>query len=196
MVFDNEHRKIKAMSTTLRSTSSILLMGLIALFLVNCGGNPLGTKVKEPFSGSKYESNNRYFRATGKASSTKDAIAQSKAEMDARTGLAQQLQTTIQVVTDNYSMDVQGAHVNEAIERFETLVREVTNTTLADIRIIGQEKYLSDGKYTVYVAMEIKKAAMYRTMKKLARQDERLSKAALADIERLLDEKIAEAEAD
>ncbi len=171
-------------------------MGLIALFLVNCGGNPLGTKVKEPFSGSKYESNNRYFRATGKASSTKDAIAQSKAEMDARTGLAQQLQTTIQVVTDNYSMDVQGAHVNEAIERFETLVREVTNTTLADIRIIGQEKYLSDGKYTVYVAMEIKKAAMYRTMKKLARQDERLSKAALADIERLLDEKIAEAEAD
>jgi hypothetical protein len=196
MVFDNEHRKIKAMSTTLRSTSSILLMGLIALFLVNCGGNPLGTKVKEPFSGSKYESNNRYFRATGKASSTKDAIAQSKAEMDARTGLAQQLQTTIQVVTDNYSMDVQGAHVNEAIERFETLVREVTNTTLADIRIIGQEKYLSEGKYTVYVAMEIKKAAMYRTMKKLARQDERLSKAALADIERLLDEKIAEAEAD
>ena len=31
-------------------------------------------------------------------------------------------------------------------------------------------------------------------MKKLARQDERLSAAALSDIERLLDEKIAEAE--
>lgn len=157
----------------------------------------MGKEIKEPFSGSKYESNNRYFRATGKATSTKDAIAQSKAEMQARTGLAQQLQTTIQVVTDNYSKDVQGAHVNEAIERFETLVREVTNTTLADIRLIGQEKYLSqDGNYTVYVAMEIRKAAMYSTMKKLARQDERLSAAALQDIERLLDEKIEEAEAE
>lgn len=156
----------------------------------------MGAQVKEPFTGNKYESNNRYFRATGKGSSSKDAIAQSKAEMDARTGLAQQLQTTIQVVTDNYSKDVQGAHVNEAIERFETLVREVTNTTLADIRIIGREMFLNaDGQYTVYVAMEINKSAMYRTMKKLAKADERLSAAALADIERLLDEKIAEAEA-
>jgi hypothetical protein len=42
--------------------------------------------------------------------------------------------------------------------------------------------------------MEIRKAAMYRHMKKLARMDERLSQAALADIERLLDEKIAESE--
>ncbi len=182
---------------TLRPTFALLFAALITLGLTSCGGgNALGTQVKEPFTGNKYESNNRYFRATGKASSSKDAIAQSKAEMDARTGLAQQLQTTIQVVTDNYSKDVQGAHVNEAIERFETLVREVTNTTLADIRIIGQEKYLNaEGMYTVYVAMEIKKAAMYRTMKKLAKADARLSAAALADIERLLDEKIAEAEA-
>ena len=157
----------------------------------------MGSKVKEPFTGAKYESNNRYFRSTGKATSSKDAIAQSKAEMDARTGLAQQLHTTIQVVTDNYSKDTQGEHVNEAIERFETLVREITNTTLADIRIIGQEKYLNaEGMYTVYVAMEIRKAAMYRTMKKLAKADERLSAAALADIERLLDEKIEEAEAE
>jgi len=182
--------------TNLRSTPALLLSMLSLFLLMACGANnPMGKEIKEPFSGSKYESNNRYFRATGTATSSKDAIAQSKAEMQARTGLAQQLQTTIQVVTDNYSKDVQGQHVNEAIERFETLVREVTNTTLADIRVIGQEKYMNqDGNYTVYVAMEIRKATMYRTMKKLARQDERLSAAALEDIERLLDEKIEEAE--
>mgnify|MGYP000958675108 FL=1 len=182
------------MNALLRLPFVLLILSSLTLTL-GCGSNPMGAKVKEPFQGNKYESNNRYFRATGKASSTKDAIAQSKAEMDARTGLAQQLQTTIQVVTDNYSKDTQGEHVNEAMERFETLVREVTNTTLADIRIIGQEKYLNaEGMYTVYVAMEIKKAAMFRTMKKLARQDARLSAAALEDIERLLDEKIEEAE--
>ncbi len=180
----------------LHPSLALFFAAIMAISFSGCGGsNSLGTQVKEPFTGNKYESNNRYFRATGKATSSKDAIAQSKAEMDARTGLAQQLQTTIQVVTDNYSQDVQGAHVNEAIERFETLVREVTNTTLADIRIIGSEKYLNaEGMYTVYVAMEIKKAAMYRTMKKLAKADARLSAAALEDIERILDEKIAEAE--
>ena len=182
------------MNAFLRLPFALWILATVAL-TIGCGSNPMGAQVKEPFQGNKYESNNRYFRATGKASSSKDAIAQSKAEMDARTGLAQQLQTTIQVVTDNYSKDTQGEHVNEAIERFETLVREVTNTTLADIRIIGQEKYLNEeGMYTVYVAMEIKKAAMFRTMKKLARQDARLSAAALEDIERLLDEKIEEAE--
>lgn len=182
------------MNALIRFSYAVWLVAAVSL-IVGCGNNPMGSQVKEPFQGNKYESNNRYFRSTGKASSSKDAIAQSKAEMDARTGLAQQLQTTIQVVTDNYSKDTQGEHVNEAVERFETLVREVTNTTLADIRIIGQEKYLNaDGMYTVYVAMEIKKAAMFRTMKKLARQDARLSAAALEDIERLLDEKIEEAE--
>lgn len=196
MVLVNKIRNATAMNAIFRLSMTAYVVAVLALLVTGCGsGNSLGTQVKEPFTGSKYESNNRYFRSSGKGSSSKDAIAQSKAEMDARTGLAQQLNTTIQVVTDNYSKDTQGEHVNEAIERFETLVREVTNTTLADIRIIGQEKYLSgDGTYTVYVAMEIKKAAMYRTMKKLARQDERLSAAALSDIERLLDEKIAEAE--
>ncbi len=178
------------------SQFSFLTMGWMLLTIwTGCAGNPLGKQVKEPFQGRAYESNNRFYRATGKASSKQDAIAQSKAEVQARQGLAQQLQTTIQAVTDNYAKDVQGEHVNEAIERFETLVREVTNTTLTDVRVIGREKFVNaEGTYTVYVAMEIRKAAMYRHMKKLARMDERLSRAALEDIERLLDEKIAESE--
>jgi len=181
------------------ASSTRFWMGMVGLLFANfwlgCDGNPLGKQVKEPFQGRQYESNNRFYRSTGKASSKQDAIAQSKAEVQARQGLAQQLQTTIQAVSDNYAKDVQGEHVNEAIERFETLVREVTNTTLTDVRVIGREKYVdAEGMYTVYVAMEIRKAAMYRHMKKLARADERLSKAALEDIERLLDEKIEEAE--
>ena len=71
-------------------------------------------------------SNGRYFRATGKGVSARDQIANTKAEMEAHKALAQQVSTSIQVVADSYLKDVQGEHVNEAIERFETLTREIT----------------------------------------------------------------------
>ena len=119
---------------------------LFAAFWVGCGGNPLGKQVKEPFQGRQYESNNRFYRSTGKASSKQDAIAQSKAEVQARQGLAQQLQTTIQAVSDNYAKDVQGEHVNEAIERFETLVPEPAASPMAQLKQQGRKRQRATGK--------------------------------------------------
>ena len=52
----------------------------------------MGEKVKEPFSGNKYESNNRYFRAVGKGQSSRDNIAEGKADIEAKRELAQQVQ--------------------------------------------------------------------------------------------------------
>jgi hypothetical protein len=40
--------------------------------------------VKMPFTGSKYESNNRFFRGTGSGVSVKQNIARSKADLDAK----------------------------------------------------------------------------------------------------------------
>ena len=68
--------------------------------------------------------------------STRETVASSKAEIEAHKDLAQQVVTTIQVVTDNYAQDVQGEHVDQAIERFESLAREITNTTIGDLRKI------------------------------------------------------------
>ena len=83
------------------------------------------------------------------------------------------------------------------MNRFETLAREITNTKLADIRIIGSEKYMAeDGSYTCYVAMEIKKSAMYRNLKKQAKLDKQISEAELKEIEALLDQLINEAESE
>jgi hypothetical protein len=173
----------------------LALFSGILILVSSCADNGLGQRVKEPFSASKYESNSRYYRSVGKGVSSRDDVARSKAELDARAGLAQQVKTNIQAVTDDYQQETSGQHVDEAVARFETLVREITNVTIADLRMIGTEKYLSeDGKYTVYVAFEIKKAAMYRTMKKLARADERLSKAALSEMEAILDAQISTAE--
>ena len=173
-----------------------VVLSLMVLVITGCS-NPLGKSVKEPFSGSKYESNNRYYRSTGNGSSKMDNVAQSQAELRARQQLAQQVQTYLEVVTDDYQRATTGDHVDDAMNRFETLAREITNTKLADIRIIGSEKYMAeDGSYTCYVAMEIKKAAMYRYFKKQAKLDKQISEAELQEIEALLDQLINEAESE
>ena len=171
------------------------IMFSFALLITSCASNPLGQKVKEPFSGSKYESNNRFYRATGKGTSKMDAAANSQAEMRARQQLAQQVQTYFEVVTDDYQKSTTGAVLDEAMTRFETLAREITSTKLADMRKIGNEKYLGeDGSYTVYVAIEIKKSSMYRQMKKQARLDTKIKSSELDQINEILDELIDEAE--
>ena len=45
-------------------TSIFALLAVLALGA--CSSSPFGQKVKEPFRGNAYESNNRFFRATGK----------------------------------------------------------------------------------------------------------------------------------
>jgi len=183
-----------AMRTFTPSRFFAVVLSLMVLVITGCS-NPLGKSVKEPFSGSKYESNKRYYRSTGNGSSKMDNVAQSQAELRARQQLAQQVQTYFEVVTDDYQRATTGDHVDDAMNRFETLAREITNTKLADIRIIGSEKYMAeDGSYTCSVAMEIKKSAMYRFLKKQAKLDKQISEAELQEIEALLDQLINEAE--
>ncbi len=124
-----------------------------------------------------------------------DNIATSKAELEARQRLAQQVNTTIQVVSDNYVQDVGVASASDVMDRFESLVREVTNTTLADLRMLGREKYVDEaGTYTVFVAYEIKKAAMYRMLKKQNRISSKLSADEKDQIDAYLDQAIRDAE--
>ena len=178
-------------------TKQLSLFGLIiTLFLFSgCSENPLGKTVKEPFSGSKFESSQRFYRGVGKGTSKMDGVAQSQAEMKARQSIAQQVSTHFEVVTDDYQRNVEGEYVDEAMTRFETLAREITRTKLTDLRSLGSEKYLSEaGSYTVYAAFEIKKSSMYRHMKKQARLDAKLSKQSLKEIEALLDIEIQKAE--
>lgn len=166
------------------------ILAFLIVFSTGCSSN-LGTQMKEPFSGKSYMSNNRYFRATGKGVSTRDQIANTKAEMEAHKTLAQQVSTSIQVVADNYLQDVQGEHVNEAIDRFETLTREITSTSIGDLRKIGTKKFLQDdNSYAVYVAYEIKKSAMFRFLKKKAKLDVNIDALVRTQIINMCDEEI------
>jgi hypothetical protein len=130
-----------------------LFSSLAVLLLAACNSsNTLGTKVKEPFSGDKYESNNRYFRGTGKGESMDENVARNKADLQAKKVLAQQVETNIKVVADQYLGETELNNKSEITDKFQSLAREVTNTQIADLRKIGEEKYKKeDGTYSVYM---------------------------------------------
>tara|TARA_B110000003_G_scaffold21860_3_gene21135 strand:- start:653 stop:1234 length:582 start_codon:yes stop_codon:yes gene_type:complete len=176
----------------LRFLSIVLFFGL----LWGCS-SPEGTQVKMPFSGKKYMSDARHFRGVGMGQSNNLNIAKSKAELESRKVMAQQVRTTLQVVSDAYSSEINSGQAAETTERFQSLAREVTNTTIGDIRQMGQDiRQLEDQSYRVHVAAEIKKKAMFRFLKNKAKSDSKISELMRADMVRMLDREIERLEAE
>ena len=178
--------------------TSILPLSILLLFLAGCVSSPFGTKVKEPFSGSAYESNNRFFRGTGKGESSADNIARGKADIEAKTILAGQVNTTMKQVADNYQGQTENERGADVAMKFQSLAREVMNTDLADLRKIGETKYFNkkEKKYTVFIAYEIKKNAMFRFMKKQAKTDQTINERQQELIQKILDEEVKKSEAE
>lgn len=161
----------------------------------------MGERVREPFTGSKYESNNRFFRATGKGVSGSDNIARGRADMQAKTQLAGQVETNMRNVTDQYMTQTENLDAADVGEKFQSLSRQVINTNMSDLRKIGEEKYYNGSEYTVFIAYEIRKNAMFRFMKKQARAEaekanSQIDSATLRAIEEILDAQIAASEGD
>ena len=173
-----------------------LILFALAAIAASCSNGILGKKVKEPFQGSAYESNNRFFRATGKGESSADNIARGKADIEAKSILAGQVNTTMKQVTDQYLGQTENARAADVADKFQSLVRETMNTDVADLRKIGEEKYFNkkENKYTVFIAYEIKKNAMFRFMKKQAKTDQKIDARQQEIIQKILDEELKKTE--
>jgi hypothetical protein len=169
---------------------------IVTLIAGACGSSLLGKKVKEPFQGNAYESNNRFFRATGKGESSQDNIARGKADIEAKAQLAGQVNTTMKQVADQYLGQTENANAADVADKFQSLVRQTMNTNIADLRKIGEEKYFNEKekKYTVFIAYEIKKNAMFRFMKKQAKTDQTIDERQMKIIDEILDQQIKETE--
>lgn len=167
------------------------------IVMAGCSQGTLGKKVREPFQGNAYESNNRFFRATGKGESSQDNIARGKADIEAKAELAGQVNTTMKQVADQYLGQTENADAADVADKFQSLVRQVMNTDIADLRKIGEQKYFNEkeNRYTVFIAYEIKKNAMLRFMKKQAKVDKTVNERQRALIEKIIDEEIEKADA-
>lgn len=176
--------------------TKLLIPVAILMLAASCSSNMLGKKVKEPFQGHAYESNNRFFRGTGKGESSEDNIAKAKADIEAKAQLASQVQTTVKEVTDQYLGQTSNEAAADVADKFQSLIRETMNTDISDIRKIGEEKYYNEKekKYTVFMAYEIKKNAMFRFMKKQAEADRNISDKQREAVLKILDDEIKAAE--
>ncbi|MEQ8424856.1 MAG: hypothetical protein RIA63_09095, partial [Cyclobacteriaceae bacterium] len=172
----------------------LVLVGAIAT-IVSCS-SPFGKKVREPFRGNAYESNNRWFRGTGKGESSQDNIALGKADIAAKAQLAGQVNTTMKQVADQYLGQTENERAADVADKFQSLVRQVMNTQISDLRKMGQEKYYNEKtkSYTVFIAYEIKKNAMFRFMKKQAKTDQTIDERQMEVIDKILDEQIKKAD--
>ncbi|WP_276368374.1 hypothetical protein [Chryseolinea sp. H1M3-3] len=177
-------------------TSNAFVVVLITVFIASCSPGPMGKKVKEPFRGNAYESNNRFFRGTGKGVSAQDNIARGKADIEAKAQLAGQVNTTMKQVADQYLGQAENEKGADVADKFQSLVRQVMNTNLADLRKIGEEKYYNEksNEYTVFIAYEIKKNAMLRFMKKQAKVDRSIDERQREVIEKIIDEELKKAD--
>src|SRR6188474_2460294 len=130
--------------------SAIILAG--SVFLASCASSPLGKKVNEPFQGNAYESNNRFWRSTGKGVSSQDNIARGKADIDAKAQLGGQVNTTMKQVADQYLGQTENEKAADVADKFQSLVRQTMNTNISDLRKMGEEKYYNEEKkeYTVF----------------------------------------------
>jgi hypothetical protein len=179
-------------------SSNYLFILVVLVVFSSCSNKPFGSKVKEPFRGNAYESNNRFWRASGKGSSTQDNIARGKADIDAKSQLAGQVNTTMKQVADQYLGQTENANAADVADKFQSLVRQVMNTDIADLRKMGEQKYFNKKTqdYTVFIAYEIKKNAMLRFMKKQAKVDKTVNERQRELIEKIIDEEIEKAEAE
>lgn len=184
----------------LRNASILAIAGLALLSVPACKSGKkttaAGTKVEMPFTGNKYESNNRFFRGTGTGVSVKQNIARSKSDLEAKQQLAAQVGTNVRAVTDQYLGQTENAQAADVADKFQSLVREVMDTQIGDLRKIGEEvrQNQTTQEYTVYTAYEIKKNAMFRFLKKQAQTNQKLDAAARKRIEEILDEEIKKAD--
>jgi hypothetical protein len=188
-IFCSLRREIKPINM---KSINFLLIVAVGGVLAACSSGVLGKKVKEPFQGSAYESTNRFWRGTGKGTSSQDNIARGKADLDAKAQLAGQVNTTMKQVADQYLGETGNERAADVADKFQSLVRQVMNTNISDLRKIGEKKYYNEKtkEYTVFMAYEIKKNAMLRFMKRQAKVDQTIDERQRAVIEQILDEEL------
>jgi hypothetical protein len=147
------------------------IYGLLVLLLpslwVGCSnqtrvGGEQVTRVKEPFSQRKYRSNRKFFRAVGSAESTNLNFAKEQALFNAKKELASNVNTSMKAVTQRYAGERNVGDKMAFSQGFEDLTREVLNTRLAGVKVLGEQVFKKENnRFLAYTAVEIDMAGFY-----------------------------------
>ena len=115
-------------------------------------------EVVTPCSDTEFQSDNKFFRATGTASSQDQSTSKRKALLDANTNLAAAVNRTIKSVTDRYTNERRIGTGSEFEEKFDQMVRDVVNQQLSNVTTACSKLFTkADGLYYSYIAVEVPK---------------------------------------
>lgn len=117
--------------------------------------------------------------------------------MMAQKELAGSVSTTMKAVSDRFLNERTKEQASDINEKFETLNREVLNQSITDVRTLGEKTYqLEDGTFKVYIALEASKKAIYQRMKEQAEARKNLDEKTKADLVKMLQQALEQAETD
>ena len=170
---------------------SIAFLGIILIY--GCSFKMPGMKeVKEPFTGGKYESNGRWFRATGSGESMSLETSKDKALLLSKQRLAAGVQTQIKTVSEEYKGERQADNASgDFNDRFQSLTRELMSQILIEVQIIDSKTFQkTDRTYISYVALEARKKTLYKKLKEISAQKTSLSDKDKKYIQEMMDKAI------
>ncbi|BDD02666.1 hypothetical protein [Aureibacter tunicatorum] len=163
--------------------SSLAFVALLAsgMFLESCKSKKVATAIDSgeeieviiPCSGEEYKSDEDFIRATSMGESQDLTLAKKKARNNTLQELAGKIQTTVQVVVDNYQNSTETQDGEVIQKRYEELTREVIEQKISNY-ITACEKLTKtkNGSYRSYLAYEIKVDDLLTPLSDKINQDE------------------------
>ena len=124
-------------------------------------------EINVPCSGPEFQTNKEYFRAM--------SIAKKKAMTEARAEIATAINAKVKSVTDSYVSSYQQGENDESKSRYQSLTRTVVEQELSGTRVICEKTMKTpDGKYKVYVSLELAGEEIMNAMANRNKNDDKL----------------------
>ena len=132
-------------------------------------------KVESPLTDKQYKSDEQNFRARGIGESPDESAARKIALMNAKSEMAGLIKTTIKKVSDQYTNQRTVGKDKEYENKFEELIREVTNLDMANLKEMASENYVNEqGINKTYLVLEVKKDEIFKTVESKISSDKKL----------------------
>ena len=164
----------------MRILKSITVFAVSALLVVSCKSKEeVGATPKEQgeilieqyCSGKDFFSDKKTFRANSIGESIDQMTSKKKARSNAQSELAKSINSTMQIVGDNYVSSTEFNNKEEVTESFNEMSRTIVNEELRGaIKICEKFTKTAEGKYKCYMAIELS------ADKLVSKYHERLSK--------------------
>ena len=157
---------------TLFALSTLLVVGCKSKEEVGVSPKQQGEVLLEQYcSGKDFFSDKKTFRASAIGESLDQMTSKKKARSNAQSELAKTMNSTMQIVGDNYVSSTEFNNKEEVTESFNEMARTIVNEELRGaIKICEKFTQTSEGKYKCYMAIELS------ADKLVAKYHERLSK--------------------